>query len=191
MPAGNDVASRLPASLRTGSAVTVAAVGAVAAVVTIASYLGISPIPSPTPTLPPEGAVTIVGASLETRNGLTEYKLQGTSSGISDPPWRIYVLAEPKDAGGEVWSVSNPVKPDSDGTWDVTLRPEGLLRASSTAVTFRPVLVLSDVAIHGGCPQGACVGNPDDAVDQELRIAGPYASVVSAAYEPFNYVPGS
>jgi hypothetical protein len=131
----------------------VAVIGAVAGAATIANFFGIGPGPTPTRTpdgtVSPAALVAITAAALLTEGGQTIYELEGTAKGITDPPWRIFVVAKPTTTAASAllksgeWAVSSPVTPGADGIWKARL-PADQLPPGSTGVTFQPVLVLSE-----------------------------------------------
>jgi hypothetical protein len=188
----------------------VAVIGAVAGAATIANFFGIGPGPTPsrTPdgTVSPAALVAITAAALLTEGGQTIYELEGTAKGITDPPWRIFVVAKPTTTAASAllksgeWAVSSPVTPGADGIWKARL-PADQLPPGSTGVTFQPVLVLSEQLSAtpkpsfpflptGPPPPTGSVAPPPTAssrpsVVAQLRADGPDADIVEAVFDAF------
>jgi hypothetical protein len=146
---------------KAAAAAVAAVIAAVASAVTIASFMGLGPGSTGTsqpstagatsdPSPPP--LVSIKSAAIKTDGGLTVYEVQGSATGVTDPPWRVFIVAKPvvdpttladdADPEGGDWMVSTPVKPDTTGAWMAVIGADQL-PPGSTGVTFLPVLVLS------------------------------------------------
>ena len=141
-----------------------ALIAVVASGVTIASFMGFGPASTATTQPTPAGAVlsetsnpspspfvSIKSAALKTDGGLTIYEVHGSATGVTDPPWRVFIVAKPildaalsaEESGDIDWFVSSAVLPDKTGDWMAILRADKL-PPDSSGVTFQPVLVLSD-----------------------------------------------
>jgi hypothetical protein len=205
-PQPNSVAQRAKAKWQT----VVALIGVAAGVATIAHFFGIGPGPTPTRTpdgtVSPAALVAITAAALVTEDGQTIYELEGTATGVTDPPWRIFVVAKPTTTAASVllksgeWAVSSPVTPGADGVWKARL-PADQLPPGSTGVSFQPVLVLSEqlsatpkpsfplIASGKPRPSGSAAPPPSassrPSVVAQLRADGPDAAIVEAVFDAF------
>jgi hypothetical protein len=103
-----------------------------------------SPSLSPTAVVP---QVSITAATVTSVADEISYEVEGVAFGITDPPWKVFVIARPKvanatDTTASQWWVSTEVIPTADGRWTATLVAD-VLPPRSQGVRFEPVLVSS------------------------------------------------
>lgn len=88
--------SSVPERAREVGAAIAAVIAVTAGLVSIASFMGYGPGSSTSSTHDPSGLrVAITSAAIRTtEGGQAIYEIQGSETGVTDPPWRVYLLAQ-------------------------------------------------------------------------------------------------